>query len=51
MYRTDGPVEMRSVGEVEFVEGIAAADAAMSGETAVAAGIVGNADLMLGGRR
>ena len=53
MYRTDGPVEMRSVGEVEFVEGIAAANALQQardgGETAVAAGIVGNADLMLGG--
>ena len=54
MYRTDGPVEMRSVGEVEFVEGIAAANALRQaqgdggGETAVAAGIVGNADLMLG---
>ena len=48
MYRTDGPVEMRSVGEVEFVEGIAAANAGAGGETAVAAGIVGNADLMLG---
>ena len=48
MYRTDGPVEMRPVGEVEFVEGIAAANVAAGGATAVAAGIVGNADLMLG---
>ena len=48
MYRTDGPEEMRPVGEVEFVEGIAAANAAAGGGTAVAAGIVGNADLMLG---
>ena len=48
MYRTDGPVEMRSVGEVEFVEGIAAANVAAGGETGVAAGIVGNADMMLG---
>ena len=54
MYRTDGPVEMRSVGEVEFVEGIAAANALRQAQdnrgqaTAVAAGIVGNADLMLG---
>ena len=47
-YRTDGPEEMRSVGEVEFVEGIAAANTAAGGETAVAAAIVGNADLMLG---
>ncbi|MCY4497559.1 MAG: amidohydrolase family protein, partial [Rhodospirillaceae bacterium] len=48
MYRTEGPEEMRSVGEVEFVEGIAAANVAAGGETAVAAGIVGNADMMLG---
>ena len=48
MYRTEGPEEMRSVGEVEFVEGIAAANVVAGGETAVAAGIVGNADLMLG---
>ncbi len=53
-YRTDGPEELRSVGEVEFVESIAAANAVRrtqndgGGETAVAAGIVGNADLMLG---
>ena len=48
MYRTDGPEELRSVGEVEFVEGIAATNLAAGNETAVAAGIVGNADLMLG---
>ena len=48
MYRTGGPTELRPVGEVEFVEGIAAANAAAGGETAVAAGIVGSADLMLG---
>ncbi len=48
MYRTSGPPEMRSVGEVEFVGGIAAANVAAGGETAVAAGIVGNADLMMG---
>ena len=47
-YRTEGPEEMRSVGEVEFVEGIAAANAVAGNETAVAAAIVGNADLMLG---
>ena len=49
-YRDDGPEELRSVGEVEFVEGIAAANAAAGNETAVAAAIVGNADLMLGDR-
>ncbi len=48
MYRAGGPPELRSVGEVEFVEGIAAANAATGGATGVAAGIVGNADLMLG---
>ena len=42
------PEEMRSVGEVEFVEGIAAANASAANETAVAAAIVGNADMMLG---
>ena len=56
-YRTQGPEELRSVGEVEFVEGIAAAnvlrqaqDDGEGNETAVAAAIVGNADLMLGDR-
>lgn len=54
MYRTDGPAEMRPVGEVEFVESIAASNALRAAQgdagraTAVAAGIVGNADLMLG---
>ena len=48
MYRPDGPPEMRPVGEVEFVANIAAANAASDGATAVAAGIVGRADLMLG---
>ena len=49
MYRARGPEEMRSVGEVEFVQGIAAQSASgQYGPTAVAAGIVGNANLMLG---
>ena len=30
MYRPDGPVELRPVGEVEFVQGLAAASAAAS---------------------
>ena len=38
------------MGEVEFVEGIAAANVVAGNETAVAAAIVGNADLMLGDR-
>ena len=48
MYRTEGPAELRPVGEVEFVAGIAAANAAAGGATGVAAGIVGYADLTLG---
>ncbi len=49
MYRARGPEEMRSVGEVEFVLGIAAQSASgRYGNTEVAAGIVGNANLMLG---
>ncbi len=49
MYRAKGPEEMRSVGEVEFVQGLAAQSASgQYGRTEVAAGIVGNANLMLG---
>ena len=49
MYRTDGPESMRPVGETEFVNGIAAQSASgQYGETRVAAGIVGFADLTLG---
>jgi predicted TIM-barrel fold metal-dependent hydrolase len=49
MYRKDGPVEMRPVGETEFVAGIAAmADSGGYGKTKVAAGIVGFADLTAG---
>ena len=51
MYRDSGPVEMRSVGETEFVNGMAAICASgYCGKTRVAAGIVGYADLRLGGR-
>jgi predicted TIM-barrel fold metal-dependent hydrolase len=51
MYRAAGPVEMRPVGETEFVAGQAAMSASgMYGETRVAAGIVGFADLTLGDR-
>jgi len=46
----EGPDEMRPVGETEFVNGIAAMSASgRYGETRVAAGIVGFADLGLGG--
>jgi len=49
MYRADGPEAMRPVGETEFVNGIAAQSASgQYGETRVAAGIVGYADLALG---
>jgi L-fuconolactonase len=51
MYRADGPVEMRPVGEVEFVAGIAAMSASGGyGPIKVAQGIVGFADLGLGDR-
>src|SRR5205085_10913809 len=51
MYRADGPVELRPVGETEFVAGIAAmSDSGAYGKTGVAAGIVGYADLTRGAR-
>ncbi len=51
MYRADGPVDMRPVGETEFVAGVAAMTASGTyGPTRVAAGIVGFADLTLGDR-
>ena len=51
MYRAGGPVEMRPVGETEFVAGVAAmSDSGLYGSTRVAAGIVGFADLTLGDR-
>src|SRR5947209_2829051 len=49
MYRTDGPAELRPVGEVEFVQGLAAASASGAyGPSRAAAAIVGRADLKLG---
>ena len=49
MYRKGGPQETQPVGETEFVQGIAAQSASgQYGMTAVAAGIVGFADLTLG---
>ena len=51
MYRADGPAEMRPVGEIEFANGVAAMTASGGyGKTRVCAGIVGHADLPLGGR-
>ena len=49
MYRADGPDRMKSVGEVEFVNGVAAMSASgLFGETRLCAGIVGGVDLRLG---
>ena len=51
MYRPDGPEEMRPVGEVEFVQGLAAASASgLYGPARAAAAIVGSANLNLGER-
>ena len=51
MYRPDGPDELRPVGEVEFVQGLAAASASgLYGPARAAAGIVGHANLNLGQR-
>ena len=51
MYRADGPEEMRPVGEVEFVQGLAAASASgLYGPCRAAAAIVGHANLNLGER-
>jgi predicted TIM-barrel fold metal-dependent hydrolase len=50
MYRAQGPVELRPVGEVEFANGVAAMAASGTyGRTQICAGIVGYADLTLGG--
>ena len=49
MYRADGPDELKPVGEVEFVQGLAAASASGTyGDARAAAAIVGHADLKLG---
>ena len=49
MYREFGPVEMRPVGETEFVNGVAAMFASgVLGRTRACSGIVGQADLTLG---
>jgi len=51
MYRAHGPQEMRPIGETEFVNGIAAMSTSGGyGQTRIAAGIVGYADLTLGDR-
>ena len=51
MYRAGGPEELRPVGEVEFVRGLAAMSASGGyGRTKIAAGMVGFAELTLGAR-
>ena len=51
MYRSDGPEELRSVGEVEFANGVAAMGASGAyGSTRLCAGIVGFGALHLGAR-
>jgi len=49
MYRASGPDELKPVGEVEFVQGLAAASASgVYGPSRAAAAIVGHANLNLG---
>ena len=49
MYRANGPIEMRPVGEVEFANGVAAMSASGNyGKALACAGIVGHAELTLG---
>jgi L-fuconolactonase len=49
MYRSEGPEELRAIGETEFINGIAAMSASGGyGPCRVAAGIVAAADLRLG---
>lgn len=49
MYRAEGPMDLRPVGETEFANGMAAmAASGRYGMTKVAAGIVGSANLRLG---
>jgi predicted TIM-barrel fold metal-dependent hydrolase len=51
MYRADGPEELKSLGETEFVSGVSAMSATGNyGATRCIAGIVGYVDLRLGSR-
>ena len=51
MYRLDGPEELRPAGEVEFVQGLAAASASgLYGAGRAASAIIGHANLGLGER-
>ena len=49
MYRKSGPEHLKPIGEIEFVNGIAAMSASGKyGNTAICAGIIGFADLTMG---
>jgi predicted TIM-barrel fold metal-dependent hydrolase len=49
MYRASGPEALRSVGEIEFINGVAAiAASGLFGSARLCAGIVGGVDLTLG---
>jgi L-fuconolactonase len=49
MYRARGPAQYKSLGEVDFANGVAAMAASGTfGQTAVCAGIIGHVDLSLG---
>ena len=51
MYRADGPEELRSLGETEFVTGVAAMSASGGfGPARACAAMVGNVNLTLGSR-
>ena len=51
MYRADGPLEAKSLGETEFVNGVAAMSASgQFGPTRACTAIVGNVDLRWGAR-
>jgi hypothetical protein len=51
MYRAEGPAELRSIGETEFVTGVAAMSASGGfGPARACAAMVGNVNLMLGSR-
>lgn len=51
MYRRDGPPELRSVGEVEFANGVGAqAASGVFGPVLACAALFGSVDLMLGAR-
>lgn len=51
MYRADGPAELRSLGETEFITGVAAMSASGGfGPSRACAAMVGNVNLLLGAR-